>query len=388
MSEAYDTIVVGARAAGSALAINLARSGQRVAVVDRASFPSDTLSTHVLYPNALAALDRLGALDEILWHEPPPLHTSWHHENVSWRAAHTPIAGRDWALCVRRFTLDAILVRRARAAGATVHERFFVERLLGAGTDTDPVHGIAGRFDGVQVELRARQVVGADGARSTVARLLGVGREEVAASPTAMAYAYWRGIPRRELQEFYVQPPWTAMHFPADDGYHVVAVLGPHEGWDGRPRAQTYLARVHAVPQLRRRLERARMSKKVIAATALDGFWRRPTGPGWTLVGDAGHFKHPAAVQGIADALAAAEALAPMLLAGTQRRAFGPWRESANRELYDFSRRAARAPERDETAALMRALAREPALARDFVDVYSRTRRPSELLDRLAVAAA
>lgn len=387
MSE-FDTVIVGARAAGSALAIALARAGQRVAVVDRASFPSATLSTHVVYPNALAALDRLGALEEVLWHEPPPLHTAWHHAGASWRAAHTPIAGRDWALCVRRLTLDAILVRRARAAGATVHERFFVREVIGAGTEDDPVRGVVGRHRGERAELRAAHVVGADGAHSTIARALGVEREDVLPSPSVMAYAYWRGPRRRELQEFFLRPPWTTVHLPADDGYHVVVLIGPRSQWDPVRREAIYHARIRAEPRLRTRLAGARISGKVISATRLDGFWRRPAGPGWTLLGDAGHFKHPAAVQGIADALSGAEALAPMLLAGTQREAFGAWRESASRELYAFSGWAGTPPSTADATALVGALAADPALARDFLDVYSRTRAPSEVMGRLPAATA
>ena len=78
----FDAVIVGARAAGASLAINLAKSGRRVALIDRATFPSDTMSTHVFYPNSIARLEAMGVLDDILAHGPPPLHTAWHHEDV------------------------------------------------------------------------------------------------------------------------------------------------------------------------------------------------------------------------------------------------------------------------------------------------------------------
>ena len=64
-SEAFDVVVVGARCAGSPLATLLAREGVRVAVIERASFPRDTLSTHILQAPAIAFLDRLGVTEQV-----------------------------------------------------------------------------------------------------------------------------------------------------------------------------------------------------------------------------------------------------------------------------------------------------------------------------------
>ena len=75
MSRAYDAIVVGARCAGSPTAMLLARKGYRVLVVDRATFPSDTISTHLVHPPGIAALERWGLLDAVLASGSPPIDT-------------------------------------------------------------------------------------------------------------------------------------------------------------------------------------------------------------------------------------------------------------------------------------------------------------------------
>ena len=75
MNRAYDAIIVGARCAGSPTAMLLARKGYRVLVVDRATFPSDTVSSHVVHPLGAAALARWGLLDRLTATGCPPIHT-------------------------------------------------------------------------------------------------------------------------------------------------------------------------------------------------------------------------------------------------------------------------------------------------------------------------
>src|SRR5215831_14737020 len=61
----FDAIVVGARCGGSPTAMLLARAGHRVLLVDRANFPSDTVSTHFIHPPGIAALARWGVLEQL-----------------------------------------------------------------------------------------------------------------------------------------------------------------------------------------------------------------------------------------------------------------------------------------------------------------------------------
>lgn len=388
MTAEYDVVVVGARIAGSTLATQLAEAGLRVVVVDRASFPSDTISTHVVYPNTLARLDRLGVLDRILAHRPPPLYTAWHHGGRMFVAPHTPEAGRDWALCVRRITLDAILVERARAAGAVVLERFAVTGLVGSSTVDDPVAGIVGRCDGRERILRAPLVVGADGARSTLARLLGEPRRLVMPSESMMMYAYWSGMPARNSQEFFFEPPWIGTHFPTDEGLHLVILIGPVEEFPAGPKDDVYRRRVGSMRLLCERLEAATQVSRVIGTKQLAGFYREAAGPGWVLLGDSGHFKHPAAVQGIADAVQGAETLAPLILAGTQQAEFGPWRDRETREMYAFCRLVAVNPTDELVAGILDVAIADADLARGFVDIWSRAQRPWAVVPRVPALLA
>jgi len=87
----FDVVIVGGRVAWASLGIHLAQASRKVAIVDRASFASGTTSTHVIYPKTIAKLDRLGVLDRILTHRPPPLYTAWYHQNRMFVAPHSMI---------------------------------------------------------------------------------------------------------------------------------------------------------------------------------------------------------------------------------------------------------------------------------------------------------
>ncbi len=377
----FDVIVVGARAAGSPLAIHLARRGLRVALLDRARFPSDTMSTHVIYPNTLARLDALGVLDDVLAHRPPPLYTAWHHEGRMWVAPHEAVDGRDWALCVRRITLDGILVDHARRAGATVMEGCAVTGFHGKGTADDPLRGVVAHDGSRQHDLYAPIVVGADGANSATARWVGAEREKVMPSETMLYYAYWRGAATRNTQDFFFEPPWVCAHFPADDGHHVVTMNGPAAlRRDIGDLEAFYEQRIRSIPDLWKRLTKATKVSKVIGSARLEGFYRRHTGPGYALIGDAAHFKHPASAQGICDAVHAAGVLADGIARGDWATSYPAWREADSREMYAFSKHLAEAPGNDSMRRTMDALIADASLARKMVDVWARKTRPWEEL--------
>ena len=126
----YDAIVVGARCAGSPTAMLLARKGYRVLVVDRATFPSDTLSTHLIHPPGVAALKRWGLLDRLVATGCPPIDTyafDFGPVHDLGRARDPRGAGR---VRPRRTVLDKMLVDAAAEAGAEVREEFTVEEVL------------------------------------------------------------------------------------------------------------------------------------------------------------------------------------------------------------------------------------------------------------------
>jgi flavin-dependent dehydrogenase len=373
----YDTVIIGARAAGASLAIELARLGQSVAVVDRATFPSDTMSTHVVYPNTLQRFERLGVLDEIMASGPPPLYTAWYHENRMFVAPHTPVDGRDWAICIRRITLDKIMVDKARAEGADIYEGWNVKALLGGGKEADPYRGIHAVRGDETLEIEAGVVVGADGVNSTLAALVGSQKHKVMPTETMLYYAYWKDADTRNTQDFFFESPWVHAHFPADNGYHVVTMNGPlSERAKIKDLDAFYLERLRSIPALWSRLEHAEKVTRVRGTPRLDGYYRDSTGPGWLLVGDAAHFKHPAGAQGIGDALHAAEVVAPMIVDGTYRAAYPAWREEVSRVLYAFCKHLAEPPTDEGMRRVMDAAIADAILARKLVDVWCRTSDP------------
>jgi 2-polyprenyl-6-methoxyphenol hydroxylase-like FAD-dependent oxidoreductase len=141
----YDVIVVGARCAGSPTAMLLARQGYRVLLVDRAAFPSDTISTHVVQPPGIAALNRWGLLSQLLSTGCPPVGT-YAFDFGPFTIAGSP--GTDdspVAYAPRRTVLDQLLVDAAASAGAEVrgvdvdadrHE-FLPSSLTPVSSDTD-----------------------------------------------------------------------------------------------------------------------------------------------------------------------------------------------------------------------------------------------------------
>lgn len=168
MNDQYDAIVVGARCAGATTGMLLARRGYRVLIVDRAKFPSDTLSTHVIHAPGVAALDRWGLLDAVLGTGCPPIeHYSFDFDPFVINGTTRSTEGHSTAYAPRHMVLDEILVNAAAAAGATVREEFNVDGLI---FDDGKVRGIRGHSRNMKEEnVRSRIVIGADGRASRMA---------------------------------------------------------------------------------------------------------------------------------------------------------------------------------------------------------------------------
>lgn len=372
----FDAVIVGARCAGSSLAVRLARGGWRVAVVDKARFPSDTLSTHVLFPDGVARLDGLGALELLeRRHHLVPARYAWRVLGHEVAGTFTPVGGHDRALSVRRVSLDAVLVDLAEEAGAQVVPGRKVTGLVGSGAEADPVRGVT-LDDGT--ELRARWVLGADGRSSSVAHHLGLDRRDERRGEVAMLLGYWRGLPASDWIRLDMHERSALMAAPCEDGLHLLTVAGPATLTRGTPTdvAARYHRMLREFPAVLnpRLLDAAELVSPVVGApeTMMRGYYRAASGPGWALVGDAGHFKHPTTGQGIGDALAQAEHVAQDLLGGGDLAGYAQWRAERSAEAYEFSFRAARLPE-PRTAARYAGLAADPVASQQFLDTFTRT---------------
>ena len=306
MSAKYDAIVVGARCAGSPTAMLLAQKGYRVLVVDRASFPSDTMSTNVIHAPGVAALRRWGLVDKVLGSGCPPIDVySFDFGPFTIAGTPRPYDGSSTAYGPRRTVLDKILVDAAVAAGAEVRERFTVEEVL---VEDGVVTGIRGHgAGGASLVERAQVVIGADGRNSMVARA--VRAEQYNETPQLLwgSYTYFSGLPVGGF-ETVVRPyrGWGAA--PTNDGLTMVVV-----GWP-QAEAAAYKADVEAnffktlelAPEFYERV-RAGTREERFYGGGVPNFFRRPFGPGWALVGDAGYTRDPVTAQGITDAFRDAE---------------------------------------------------------------------------------
>jgi flavin-dependent dehydrogenase len=385
----HDVVVVGARCAGCSTAAVLARAGARVVLVDRDPLPSDTVSTHQLFPDSLAMLDRLGALSRLTErHRVRTTRYSWRVLGHAVAGGFTPVDGQDRTMSVRRVALDAALQETAVAAGAVLRERSRVVALVGAGTVADPVRGVV-LADGTT--LSARWVVGADGRRSTVARLLGLRAERERRGAMSMLLAYWEGLPPAEWSHIEVHETLGLQSAPCEDGLHLLSVTGPVSFTRGSAAARqtAYLAALRRFPASlnARLLDRARQVTPVTAVpeTMLRGGERPATGPGWVLVGDAGLVSHPSTGQGIGDALAHGRYVGDALAAADDLSGYAAWRAERARGHHEFSFRAGRFPE-PRAAAVYAGLAEDTVAGQEFLDTFTKTRRPDEVLrlDRVA----
>jgi flavin-dependent dehydrogenase len=308
-----DVIVVGARCAGAATAMLLARAGVDVLLVDKARFPSDTPRGHFVRGHGVRRLARWGLLDVL---DAPPI-TTMRTDLGDGVLEGTRIEddGVPVAIGPRRTSLDAALVRAAAAAGAEVRERFAVEALV---HDGDRVTGVRGRSlpGGPVVEERAGLVVGADGRSSIVARLAGAEAEVDRPTATVWWWSYFGGVDEPGI-DIRVADRRAVFAFPTDGGLHAVFAAYPLEELAERRRDPEGAIRAAAAPVAALgALAEAPREDRIFGATQLPNFVRRAHGPGWALAGDAACHKDPMLALGLRDALRDAEWLSEAVLSG------------------------------------------------------------------------
>jgi flavin-dependent dehydrogenase len=316
----YDVIVVGARCAGASLALLLARRGLSVLLVDRAHFPSDTMSTHLIHPKGCASLARFGVLDRLAASGCPPI-GSYRIDFGHTAVEGSPVAldGVAEAFCPRRIVLDDLLVRAAAEEGAVVREGFSVTDVI---SENDAIAGVIGHQKGSrEVPERAQVLVGADGVSSRISRALGVPSHDEVASLTVLYYAYWSGTSVTKA-EFHSPGGVQLSAFPTHDGLACVAIALPvaRRLELRRDVHGTLEAELAGAGSLGARVLAGRRETRFFGPAAWPNFFRRSHGPGWALVGDSGYHKDPVTAFGISDALCDAEALADAIEGGLSGR--------------------------------------------------------------------
>ncbi|MEZ4383571.1 MAG: NAD(P)/FAD-dependent oxidoreductase [Nannocystaceae bacterium] len=396
MTTHYDAIIVGARVAGAATALDLARRGFRVLLVDKANFPSDTISTHLVKPRAIYYLDRWGLRPALLaaatdfrtefsftcegftvrGHATGEALRATLAREHGWEELRIPNGPIEWA-CIRRTVLDTTLVEAAAAAGVEVRQEFSVSSVLR--DERGKVIGVHGGDD--SVTERASIVIGADGRHSRIAR-------EVQAAPLRESldcgytyYAYYDDLSLSGLDIGVHLRGRLGLGFcPTNHGQAMISVWGP-QAWASDFRGDLEANFLRSVrwcyPELAERVSRGRREGKLFGILDQPNRVLQQRGPGWVLVGDAGYHLDQCTAIGITHALRSAVWLSDALADGLSgRRPLDETTAVYERRVLDsiggyfdyVSRLARMESPRPEVVGMFEVLSRSPALARRFYD--------------------
>lgn len=371
-AEHRDVVVVGARCAGASTARLLATLGHDVAVIDRVTMPSDTLSTHAILRTGVVMLHRWGLLDRLLAAGTPAIRDVVFHEATGLTPSiHRVVkeqAGVDHLIAPRRTVLDSLLVDAAAEAGAHLMLGTTVD---GVTRDDDGrITGVITRRDGEVTEVRARLVIGADGLRSRIARSVGAELVDAGTSNSATHYAYVKGdFP---AIEYYARHGSFAGIFPTNDGEGCIWICQPADEAEAIRRGNERLLDAYwamlegAAPELAERARAGTLTSAPRGMMRLPNHVRRAHGPGWALVGDAGYHRDAITGHGISDAFRDAELLArhaDHVLRGhvTEAEGLGAYEATRNdllARIFDITVELSEYPEPTRFSELQRELAR------------------------------
>ncbi|GGC50933.1 FAD-dependent oxidoreductase [Siccirubricoccus deserti] len=319
----YDVLVVGARCAGAATAMLMARHGLRVMVIDRAAHGSDTISTHALMRGGVLQLHRWGLLPRLRARATPAVRsTTFHYGMEPITVAIRAQDGVDALYAPRRTVLDGMLADAAAEAGAEVRHGHSLAALIRRDRGDRITGAVVVDPQGRPRHVEAALVVGADGIGSRVARLVEAPVQRESRAATAAVYGHWSGL-SAEGYHWHYAPGASVGVIPTNAGQHCVFASVPPERFLAGFRADAMAAYRGLLrglaPALAAEVAVGRLESRLWAFAGRRGFFRQAHGPGWALVGDAGYFKDPLTAHGITDALRDAELLAEAAAAGTER---------------------------------------------------------------------
>ncbi|MGW1161475.1 NAD(P)/FAD-dependent oxidoreductase [Streptomyces sp. NPDC002513] len=376
----FDAIVVGARCAGAPTALLLARAGYRVLLLDKAPSGTDTLSTHLIHQPGVAALARWGLLDTVRASGCPPLESVVYEvADIHLEGCARGVEGQRASYAPRRHVLDAILVEAAGAAGVEVRDRCRVTGLLR--DESGRVVGVEGRHRGRAFAERARLVIGADGMRSTVAHLVRAPYTVEDPRLTCAYYTYWQDVPA--VLELHERPgSWVAAVATHDAATLVLAYFPQSRFAEVRADAhRAYREQIRTTaPRLYERLRDKEPVERLRGTGDQQNFFRQATGPGWVLVGDAGHHKDSITARGISDAFLQAETLVRRLdgrLGGDPAQLdaalaeFAADRDAALMPGYEATLGVAHLTPHEQRLSLLRAVQTDPELTAIYFDMVA-----------------
>ena len=370
MAVSWDAIVVGARCAGAPAAMLLARAGYRVLLLEKARFPRDTLSTHYIHQPGIACLAEWGLLDAVAATGAPPLARAIYQvEDVRLVGCSMPVDGQRAAYAPRRDVLDPILANAAARAGAEFRDGCAVTELV---WDEGRVTGLRYRDRaGATHEERARLVIGADGMRSTVARLADAPLILDDPLLTCVYYSYFTGVPADF--ELYEAPRRWIGCAPTNDGQTLIAAYFPQSEFDAvrADALPSYLANIEqTAPDLYARVLSGQRIGRLYGTGDQRNFFRQAAGPGWVLIGDAGHHKDSISGRGITDAFLQARLLAECIGADLGEDAalarFATERDELLGEHYQNTLIVAGLTVQPDRLRLLRAIATDPELVERY----------------------
>lgn len=319
LQPSYDAVIVGARVAGAATALLLARAGASVLLIEQGARGGDTLSTLALMRCGVLQLSRWGVLDAIADAGTPRIEaTTFHYGDQTVPIRIKAGDGVDALFAPRRTLLDPLLADAARVAGADVAYRARLKDLRWDGT---------GRVNGVTVEsgfrtrwISAGIVIGADGLNSSVAARVGARPYLVGKNASGVIYTRVPGLPPDGYHWYYRNGASVGL-IPTNGGETLIFAATSQARFLEELRFRlavgfgTVLREV--APDLAALIDPATINK-YMGFAGHRGVVRPAWGPGWALVGDAGNFKDPITAHGITDALRDAELLARAVLQDTE----------------------------------------------------------------------